>query len=225
MIHRFDNVDVSARRCVVFDFDGTLADTKAGICRTAREALLDFGMAEEDLGDLCRLVGPPFPDAFCLVYGLSREDALWVTKRYRQTYAHLGPAAWPAFEGVAGMLERLKGDGRILVVASSKKRSLVEAGVADNRLGEFFDLVCARRSDDDVSKGALMGQTLHELGVSPAEAVMVGDRRNDVEAADANGLPCVGVLYGHTGTLEELRGAGCVAVVDTVAELEEQLRG
>ena len=72
---------VPGRRLVIFDFDGTVADTKPCIVETARRALLDFGMAEEDLGDLGRLVGPPFPYAYTLVYGLSEADAAEVTRR------------------------------------------------------------------------------------------------------------------------------------------------
>ena len=45
-------MDVSGRRLVVFDFDGTLSDTIAGIIATARTVLREHGLSGEDMGDL-----------------------------------------------------------------------------------------------------------------------------------------------------------------------------
>ena len=72
-------MDLAARKLVVFDWDGTLCDSMQGIIATARSVLLEWGIAEKDLGDLTRLVGPPFPQAYSWVYGLSAEDAAEVT--------------------------------------------------------------------------------------------------------------------------------------------------
>ena len=55
--------DLAARSVVLFDFDGTLADSVGAIVSTARTALLANGFPEEELGDLTRLVGPPLPRA------------------------------------------------------------------------------------------------------------------------------------------------------------------
>ena len=76
--------DVGSRKLVLFDFDGTIADTLPGITSTARRVLLERGYPEEDLGDLSRLVGPPFPQAFSLVYGVSADEAKAITARYRE---------------------------------------------------------------------------------------------------------------------------------------------
>lgn len=55
-------MDVRGRRLVVFDFDGTLSDTIEGIISTARTVLRKHGLTDEDMGDLRRIVGPPFPE-------------------------------------------------------------------------------------------------------------------------------------------------------------------
>ena len=73
--------DIAHRPCIAWDFDGTLGDTLPAIVETARTVLLGFGMRPDELGDLSRLVGPPFPQAFSQVYGLSEADAAEVTRR------------------------------------------------------------------------------------------------------------------------------------------------
>ena len=86
---------------------------------------------------------------------------------------------------------------------------------------------CARRDVRGVveTKEEAIRAAIAATGCSPDEAVMVGDRFHDVQGATAVGIPCVGVLFGNTGTREELVSAGATAVVDTTAELEAVLLG
>ena len=216
---------LSSRRAIVFDWDGTVADTLVGITTTAREVLLGFGLAEDELGDLKRLVGPPFPQAYAQVYGLSDEDAMEVTLRYRDLYASRDVSAWPAFPGMAELLSELRDAGRLLAIASSKRHPLVMRQVGDNGLVPAFDAIVGKMSDLAATKVGAIEQALAQLGVSAEEAVMVGDRDLDVYAAAELGIPCVGVLYGNTGTREELAGAGAVAIAETMDDLRRILLG
>ncbi len=218
-------IDVTSCELVIFDFDGTLANTIDGITRTAREVLLDYGLAEHDLGDLRRLVGPPFPQAFSLVYGLSEADAAEVTAAYRRIYATLGVDGWPAFEGIPELLRALRRAGRRCAVASSKRAPLVTQSVADNGLDDLFDMVLGKFSDEESTKAATIAQVLDELDADAADAVMVGDRRFDVEAASACEIPCVGAHYGRTCPVAELVDAGACSVAETVDELGRILLG
>ena len=216
---------VASRRLVLFDFDGTIADTLPGITSTARRVLLERGYPEEDLGDLSRLVGPPFPQAFSLVYGVSRDEAEAITARYREIYAAGGPTLWPAFAGIAGLLDNLRAEGRRVAVASAKRQEMVDHALADEGIINLFDVARGKRDDRLGSKDAVIAAVLSDMGVSPDDAVMVGDRKYDVEAASANGIPCVGVLYGHTCEREELEEAGACDIVETVKDLECLLLG
>ncbi|QOY60038.1 HAD family hydrolase [Thermophilibacter immobilis] len=218
-------IDVTSCELVIFDFDGTLANTMDGITRVAREALLDHGLGEGDLGDLRRLVGPPFPQAFSMVYGLSASEAVEVTAAYRRIYATLGIDGWPAFEGVPELLRELRRAGKRCAVASSKRAPLVTQAVADNDLDGLFDLVLGKLSDEESTKAATIAQVLDELGADASDAVMVGDRRFDVEAASACEVPCVGAHYGRTCPLSELVDAGACSIAETVGELGRILLG
>ena len=215
----------AGRRLVIFDFDGTLADTVPGIVRTARAVLADHGLDDEAMGDLTRLVGPPFPQAYEWVYGFSPEEAAQITAEYRALYSEIGPSAWPLFPGVREMLARLRAAGRLTAVASSKQQRLIDRALADNDLAGLFDLALGKTSDAQGDKVALIARAIEELGATADDAVMVGDRHHDVEAAAACGVPCVGVTYGGTGTVDELMGAGACACVDSVEELGRVLLG
>jgi hypothetical protein len=67
--------DLAACQLVVFDFDGTLANTAPCIIRTAETVLREAGLPEERMKDVPQLIGPPFPQAFSQVFGYSAKDA------------------------------------------------------------------------------------------------------------------------------------------------------
>ena len=218
-------MNLSKRPVIIFDFDGTIADTKAGIIATATTVLTDWGLAPDELTRVGEIIGPPFPQAYELVFGLSHDDAVEVTERYRRIYTRLGVEAWPAFPGVAELLAELHAAGRRLAVASSKKTSLVRRGLSDNGLLDLFDLVRAKEDDEESTKRDAIRAVLAHFGASADDAVMVGDRHHDVEAAAACGVPCVGVLYGDTAAPHELEDAGAVVVCATMEELRDVLLG
>lgn len=217
--------DLTQRNVVLFDFDGTLADTKRAIVETATEVLVGFGIPESDLGDVSRIIGPPFPEAFSEIYGLSPDDARTVTARYRSRYEGLGPTAWPLFEGIPELLACLRAAGKTVCVATSKRQHVLEQALLDDGVADAFDIAFGKPSDIPFTKADTIAAILELLHVGADSAVMVGDRFHDVNGAKSCGVPCIGVTYGGTGDYEELSGAGACVVVDTVAQLAEVLLG
>ena len=213
------------KRLVVFDFDGTLADTKSAIVAIAGKVLMEHGLPEERLKDVGKLVGPPFPQAFTMVFGYSREEAQAIASEYRTFYWRAGAQAWPLFDGMAELLRAIRASGRLLATASSKRQELLERCIRDDEVFDLFDLVWGKQHDGMDTKTETLAEVLERLGVPAEDAVMVGDRHFDVEAARDNGVECIGVEYGHTSEPGELMGAGAVCVVESVHELEDVLLG
>lgn len=224
MITMRQDAELGSRGTILFDFDGTLADTKPAIVRTAGKVLKDWGLdpalVDERVGEL---VGPPFPEAFTLVFGLPHEDAEEVTRRYRAIYTKLGAQAWPLFGQVRALLTHLRDAGKVVAVASSKPDWLVRVCIADNDASDLFDLVVGGIPGEVETKAQAITRVMELLGAPADACVMVGDRFHDVEGAAEAGIPCIGVTWGGTGTREELIDAGAIAVVDEVPELEKLL--
>ena len=217
--------DLTQRHVVMFDFDGTLADTKRAIVETATEVLVGFGIPESELGDVSRIIGPPFPEAFSEIYGLSPSDARTVTERYRHKYERLGPTAWPLFDGIPALLADLRAAGKTVCVATSKRQHVLDQALIDDGVSDAFDIAFGKPSDRLFTKAHTIAAVLELLQASADDAVMVGDRYHDVVGAKECDVPCIGVTYGGTGDFEELSGAGACVVVDTVAQLAEVLLG
>lgn len=214
---------VCERDYVLFDFDGTLADTMPAIVATAVRTLTEWGMSEDEIGDARRLVGPPFPAAFSMVYGVSEADAAEICRRYRAIYRELGSDSYPLFEGIAELLDRLRAAGRHLAIATSKNDPNVQRMVDGLGIRDRFDAVVGKVRDGRGAKQVIIADALAALGCTSDQAVMVGDRFYDVGGALAVGMPTVGVLFGKTAPRSELVDAGAAAVVETPAELGDVL--
>ena len=219
------SIDLTQRRAIVFDFDGTIANTTDAIISTATKVLTDFGVPRERLSRVGEIIGPPFPQAFEQEFDLSHDDAVEVTARYRAIYAYLGVEAWPAFPRIPELLRDLRDAGRLLAVASSKRADLVCKGLSDNDLLELFHTVRAKQSDEEGTKTEAIMAAIADMGATLEQAVMVGDRFHDVEAAALCGVPCIGVRYGETARPGELEDAGAIAIAHTVDELRTLLLG
>lgn len=213
--------DLQNRSLIIFDFDGTMADTLPTIVSTAKMAMTDCGHTDFIESDLKKLVGPPFPYAYELVFGLSHEEAVAVTKRYRELYVTTGK--WPLFEGMRSLIDDLHAAGKKVAVASSKNLPMLEVGLRDNNLIGVLDAYAGRIDEEATDKVAAIAHVMRQLSFDASESIMVGDRRFDMEAAFPNQIPCIGVLYGKTTNRQELIDAGAVAIVDTVEDLHHVL--
>ena len=210
---------------VLFDFDGTLADTKPCIVRTATQVLREWGLTDEEIGDAGRLVGPPFPLAYSLVYGLSEEDAAEVTRRYREIYAGLGPERNPLFDGVRELLTELKARGKRLAIVSSKMERFVRMALQQTGIEDLFEEVVTQTGVKDPGKAGLIAEALRRLDAEPEDAVMLGDRHYDIEGAVATGVDSIGVYLGDTAPAGELENAGATAIAMSVSQMGRYLLG
>ena len=216
---------IAEKPVVLFDFDGTLADTKPCIVRTATQVLREWGLTDEQIGDAGRLVGPPFPLAYSLVYGLSEEDAAEVTRRYREIYAGLGPERNPLFDGVREMLTELKARGKRLAIVSSKMERFVRMALQQTGIEDLFEEVVTQTGVKDPGKAGLIAEALRRLDAEPEVAVMLGDRHYDIEGAVATGVDSIGVYLGDTAPAGELENAGATAIAMSVSQMGRYLLG
>ena len=212
------------RQHILFDLDGTLTDPMIGITKSVRHALKHYGYEVEDLRELIPFIGPPLSESFEKFYGLSHEDAMEAVEIYREYYRPTGIFENDVYPGIPDLLRRLRDDGFSLYVATSKPEVFAKQIIEHFDLQEYFTLVGGSELDGGrVHKDEAIAYVLETCGISPDEAVMVGDREHDVLGATGLGIPCIGVLFGY-GSKEELERAGAAALAADVPELEEMLR-
>jgi len=210
-------------QAIVFDLDGTLADTAADIREALVRALATEGLPPIDLESVRLMIGGG--PRLLIVRALDRlcvDDAAdlvaRLTDRFHVEYLAQGKQMSRLYDGVGESLERMRSAGLKLGVCSNKPDDLCHRIVDSFGLGDKLDAVLGsgtglpRKPDP-----APLLHVIDELGASPATALYVGDSETDVRAARAAGVAVVVVSYGYT--VRRASQLGADAVVDSIKEL------
>jgi phosphoglycolate phosphatase len=186
---------------VLFDLDGTLIDSAAGVLRSLRVAFDEHGLRWP--GFRSDIVGPPL---YRLLPGVIGDEATdKVLASYRRNYFEWGLYHSPPFAGVQEMLDLLAVKGFATAVATSKAEVFATKILGEKGWGDHFIAVCGDTfTADRPTKSAVIREAIARIGHS--KIVMVGDRKTDVSAALENSLPCYGAGWGY-GALSELAAA------------------
>ena len=205
---------------ILFDLDGTLTDPADGITTCAKYALHCQGIEENSYENLCRMIGPPLADGFQEFYGLDEPRAWEAVAQFRELFAQIGVEKNIPYPGVQEALSSLKAAGFTLCVATSKPEPFAQAILQRFALADYFTVIGGASLDDARTKKAeVIAHVLRQLGVEDTStALMVGDRKHDVEGAAAFGIGCIGVLYGY-GSQAELQDAGAAYIAHTPEEV------
>jgi len=203
---------------VIFDLDGTLADSSPGIFASFAHTLGQLGR-QADTETLRSLIGPPLRVSFAML-GFPDDECDGAVAIYREFYARTGVYDAVLYPTIRTTLDTLRASGISLGIATGKRVDFAQEMVHDQGLEGYFDVIAGASEDYAVSeKFDIVQQVLHHWSVAPSLRVwMVGDRRFDVEAAVAHGLLPVGVTWGF-GSREELAEAGAPLILDEPAAL------
>ena len=212
-------------KLVIFDFDGTLVDSRKLLLESNRVVFGEFGFAlpseDESLSlvgmslelVLVQLVGPDAPvermlAAYRRVLPLLRADAAFTEV---------------PFGGAADLLTDLAGhnDVRLGLATAHASHAITPAL---ERFGWQSHFCTVQTSDKAPSKPhpAMVLQALDEAGVAAKDAIMIGDTAFDVEMARAAGIRAVAVSWGYHHP-DRLYDAGASRVVNDMSELRDHL--
>ena len=221
----------SALRAVLFDLDGTLADTAPDLVAAVARLRERMGLPEIDLSHLPPLAGR---GALALMAAGVPELDDEQRARWRAAYlddyrAHCWDASRP-FDGVPDLLDRLRAMGLKIGVVTNKLRALAEPLI--ERAG-WTDRVQALVAGDDAAQPKPapdpVERACHRLDVAPRDAVIVGDDLRDIEAGRAAGCRTVAAAWGYHAADENPAEWGADALIrrpiDLLAALAELQTG
>ncbi|RKQ93121.1 phosphoglycolate phosphatase [Solirubrobacter pauli] len=206
---------------VLFDLDGVLIDSRAPFLTSLNHGFDTLGLARRDPEELLPYIGPPFKVAFPGLLGVGPDDPLVdaLIDAYRERYATAMLEETTLAPGIAEAVAGLDGP---LAVATSKPHRFADPILERLGLRDRFAFVFGPELDARAeTKAETITRALEQLRTT--DAIMIGDRRFDVEGAHANGIRCIGVTWG-IGTREELETAGADAIIDDPLELDPTIR-
>ena len=213
------------QKVILFDLDGTITDPKIGITKSFQYALQHLGIQVDNLDALEPVIGPPLKKSFSEFYHLSEEQIKSAIEKYRERFSTVGLYENEIYDGMENLLKELSEAGYILEIASSKPTVFVEKICEYFKIKQYFTHIVGSFLDGRRGeKEEVVEEAIRLSKATPDHIIMVGDRIYDVIGAHKKGIAVIGVSYGYGGR-QELEETGADVIVDTVAQLREELLG
>lgn len=212
-------------KLIIFDFDGTLVDSRSLILESHRIVFSDFGFPLPLPADclslvgktldliLAQLAGPTAPirdmvRAYDLLLPRLRADPIFAEK---------------PFDGIDQLLRDLSSAPNIVLgMATGHTSVTVAPALAALQWRDFFRTIQAADMAPSKPHPAMLLQALEATGLKPENAIFIGDTTYDMEMARTAKVRSIGVSWGYH-SLEQLAGAGAHRVASTVEELRDHL--
>ncbi len=213
-------------KVIIFDFDGTLCDTRSNIIIAFRATMEHLGLDMRDEETCGATIGLTLRDGFKSMYP-DFDDAKidYCVETYRQIFAERRKELMPdLFPGVKETLEALRKRGYRMTIATSRLTDSLMLFMRHHGIDHYFEYAVG---SDSVAhhkphpEPAL--KTLRELNIAPSEAIMVGDMPVDIAMAHNAGIRAIGVDYGNA-TREELEAAEADWIVDSITKIVEIIK-
>jgi phosphoglycolate phosphatase len=209
-------------QAAIVDLDGTMVDTIGDFVVALGLTLGELGLPVVDRAFVERTVGKGSEHLLrCTLAQVGGDASLYepAWAAYQRHYLAINGQHSAVYPGVVEGLQQLRAAGLRLACLTNKPTAFARPLLAAKGLDGFFEVVFggdafARKKPDPLP----LIETCRVLGTAPAATLMVGDSRNDAEAAHAAGCPVVLVSYGYNHG-EPIRDVPAQACVDRLDEL------
>jgi phosphoglycolate phosphatase len=187
---------------VIFDLDGTLADTSPGIYGAHRYAAAAMGI-ELTKHSLDGVIGGALMDIYTQRFHLDVSGARHAIDAYRDYYKRRGLFEAQIYPGVTALLRALRAQNVRTAVATLKREDFAREMLSRLEVAPLFDWIYGMDENDTLTKRALLEKCALSAGLPIKSCVLIGDSRYDAQGAQACGMDFMGVLYGFGFTAPE----------------------
>lgn len=205
-------------KLIVFDWDGTLADSVSQIVACKQSLARQYGLPLPSEVVVRQVLGRPFEQA--MAHCFPTANPMRLHQLSETFHALMQQAVDPArlFPGANVMLHGLKRRGFKLAIATAKDRRELNQALQYHALADLFDATCCGKEYQEKPQPAMLNYLLDYFQVQPMECVMIGDTTTDLLFAANAGVNAVGVTFGaHSQT--ELAALKPMALIHAWSQL------
>ena len=209
---------------IVFDLDGTIIDSRSGIIHSLKHTLSVLNLGTIDEKDLNAFLGPPLKASFMEIVGLDDRNADYAVKVFREDYTEYGLLDFSIYPNIIEFISYLYDCDIKIGIATSKPIHFAERILETLNIRQYISGITGSIDNaDHSSKDKLLRACLMQMNCrNYNDALMVGDRRFDIQAANNLGIDSVGVLYGY-GDFDELFNCQPTYIIKNIMELKQYI--
>lgn len=206
-------------KCVIFDLDGTIADTLP-LCiaafRQSVESILGKSISDNEI------VATFGPSEEGTIQALTPDFFTEGLANYLESYRQLHSMCQQPFDGIIDLLSELKECGLLLALVTGKGIKSLNISLDIFGISKYFDAI-ETGSPKGPSKPEGMRKVLNKLGLKPYEAVYIGDAPNDIVSAHEVSIPVIAAAWANTAEASELKKYMPDKICYSIAELHDYL--
>ena len=208
---------------IIFDFDGTLGDTRRNIVTTMQMTIAELHLPNRSEEECAATIGLPLAECFRTLFPDIQEELISrCTETYRRLFnENLKNIQPETFPGVVETLSVLYQIGFTLTIASSRSHNSLTELTQNMGIANYISYILGA---DDVKeakpKPEPVLKTLVEMHFDAGETLVVGDMAVDIQMGANAGTKTCGVTWGN-GSREELEKAGATFIIDGIEDLIE----
>jgi phosphoglycolate phosphatase-like HAD superfamily hydrolase len=209
---------------IVWDWNGTLLDDNDAVVAAVNAVCARYGREPISLEEWRAVFRRPISQTYEELLGRALTAADWATidGAYHREYERLVPGLDLAVDARAALKDWRDGGGTQSLLSMWFHEDLVTLAGRLGVAGEFVRIDGLRSGIGGESKAAYLLAHLRELGLDPADVVLIGDVVDDAAAAAGAGTRCV-LLTTGISTPQQLARAG-VPVVDSLTAAVDVVR-
>ena len=214
-------------KLIIFDFDGTLGDTRQNIIITMQRTMRMVGLPVKSDAECAATIGLTLENSFQSLYpDMAGDMAARCVEAYREIFLEsVDELAPQLFPGVADTLARLDEMGIKMSIASSRQSQSLLLFLESMGVAKYFPYVLG---SDNVAKHKPdpepVLKTLRELDYVPSDVLVVGDMPVDVAMAHGASVRAIAVTFGNA-TREDLIEASADYIIDDFTKILEIVEG
>ena len=211
------------KRLIIFDFDGTLGDTRRNIVKTMQMSIAELHLPNRSEEECAATIGLPLTGCFRTLFPDIQDELIpQCAETYRRLFSENLKTIQPqAFPGIVETLSILHQKGFVLTIASSRSRNSLTELTRNMGIADYISYLLGA---DDVKeakpKPEPVLKTLADMHYDADETLIVGDMAVDIQMGSNAGAMTCGVTWGN-GTKEELENAGATFIINRIEDLIE----
>ncbi|MEK7658916.1 MAG: HAD-IA family hydrolase [Patescibacteria group bacterium] len=209
---------------IIFDFDGTLVDSKPGIVTSFKLVAKDF-KKEVSEDQITKLIGLPLAEFLATMLSTNNQETISKgSGLFIKYYAEKGIKLNTVYSGIEQLLAFLKNHGYQIFIVSNRIELFLKEIIKLHNLEKYFIFVRGTDGTDKKSeKAEYVKDVIKKYKLKKEETAIIGDTENDIIAGKNNSIYSIGVTWGYR-TKDDLIKAGADMVFNTPLELQQYIK-
>ncbi len=179
-------------KSVIFDFDGTIADTLPVAIECAETVLGDLGLTDEKIKKYKNMTVKQLISELNVPYHRIPKYVVLARSYIKQNISRV-----KVFSGLSDVIKRLHDDGHHLYIVSSNSVENINILLMNNNLNQYFESIVG--GVGVFGKTIALKSVIKKYKIDKKSCIYIGDEVRDIKASNKVGLPVISVTWGFNG--------------------------